>query len=152
MYSKEELKQLKTEFWESFAAFCEVQPNLRNRKPLWILYDTKIKGVELKFDLSRNNVLVALEINHRAEDERIEMFERIIWHKETLEKGFAKGTIEWKILEELAYGKQVSRIIIAKEGLDFHKRADWGELFRFMSDNMLQLETNFLEIKDFLMD
>ena len=28
MYSKEELKNLKLEFWESFAAFCEVQPNL----------------------------------------------------------------------------------------------------------------------------
>ena len=26
MYSKEELKNLKLEFWESFAAFCEVQP------------------------------------------------------------------------------------------------------------------------------
>ena len=29
MYSKEELKNLKLEFWESFAAFCEVQPYLR---------------------------------------------------------------------------------------------------------------------------
>ena len=26
MYSKDELKNLKLEFWESFAAFCEVQP------------------------------------------------------------------------------------------------------------------------------
>ena len=43
MYSKEELKNLKLEFWESFAAFCEVQPYLRGRKKIWTLYDTKVK-------------------------------------------------------------------------------------------------------------
>ena len=37
MYSKEELKNLKLEFWESFAAFCEVQPYLRGRKKIWTL-------------------------------------------------------------------------------------------------------------------
>ena len=31
MYSKEELKNLKLEFWESFAAFCEEHPNFRGR-------------------------------------------------------------------------------------------------------------------------
>ena len=31
MYSKDELKNLKLEFCESFAAFCEVQPYLRGR-------------------------------------------------------------------------------------------------------------------------
>ena len=35
MYSKEELKNLKLEFWESFAAFCEVQPYLRAFLILW---------------------------------------------------------------------------------------------------------------------
>ena len=54
MYSKDELKNLKLEFWESFAAFCEVQPYLRGRKKIWTLYDTKVKGVELKFDATRD--------------------------------------------------------------------------------------------------
>ena len=45
MYSKDELKNLKLEFWESFAAFCEVQPYLRGRKKIWTLYDTKGKGL-----------------------------------------------------------------------------------------------------------
>ena len=65
MYSKDELKNLKLEFWESFAAYCEVQPYLRDRKKIWTLYDTKVKGVELKFDVSRNGAYVILEVNHR---------------------------------------------------------------------------------------
>ena len=86
MYSKDELKNLKLEFWESFAAYCEVQPYLRGRKKMWTLYDTKVKGVELKFDISRNGAYVILEVNHRSEELRLEMYERLTWYKEMLEQ------------------------------------------------------------------
>ena len=62
MYSKDELKNLKLEFWESFAAFCEVQPYLRGRKKTWVLYDTKVKGVELKVDATREGAFVIIYI------------------------------------------------------------------------------------------
>jgi hypothetical protein len=150
MYSKEELKKLKTEFWESFAAFCEVQPFLRHRKPLWLLYDTKVKGVELKFDVSRNGAAVVLEINSRREEDRLEMFERIGWYKETLEKGFPEDALSWELVCELEHGKQVSRIFVEKLGIDFHRRKHWGDFFRFMADNMYLLERNFCEFYDYL--
>ena len=66
MYSKDELKNLKLEFWESFASFCEVQPYLRGRKKVWTLYDTKVRGVELKFDANREGAFVILEVNTGA--------------------------------------------------------------------------------------
>ena len=91
MYSKDELKNLKLEFWESFAAYCEVQPYLRGRKKIWTLYDTKVKGVELKFDISRNGAYVILEVNHRSEELRLEMYERLTWYKEMLEQDFPGG-------------------------------------------------------------
>ena len=117
MYSKEELKNLKLEFWESFAAFCEVQPYLRGRKKIWTLYDTKVKGVELKFDANRQGAYVILEVNHRSEDLRLEMFERLTWYKETLEQDFPEGLI-WDICFVRENGRQVARIYVAKEGLD----------------------------------
>ena len=128
MYSKEELKNLKLEFWESFAAFCEVQPYLRGRKKIWTLYDTKVKGVELKFDANRQGAYVILEVNHRSEDLRLEMFERLTWYKETLEQDFPEGLI-WDICFVRENGRQVARIYVAKEGLDLHRRAHWGDFF-----------------------
>ena len=93
MYTKDELRELKIAFWESFAAYCEVQPYLQGRKKIWILYDTKIKGVELKFDATRNGAYVILEINHRQEDLRLEMFEKLSWYKETYIHSLVSG---WK--------------------------------------------------------
>ena len=106
MYSKDELKNLKLEFWESFAAYCEVQPYLRGRKKIWTLYDTKVKGVELKFDISRNGAYVILEVNHRSEELRLEMYERLTWYKEMLEQDFPGG-LTWDICFK-GYGERSS--------------------------------------------
>ena len=121
MYSKDELKNLKLEFWESFAAFCEVQPYLRGRKKIWTLYDTKVKGVELKFDATREGAFVILEVNHRGEEARLEMFERLTWYKDTLETDFPEG-LTWDICFVRDTGKQVARIYTSKSGIDFHRR------------------------------
>lgn len=149
MYSKEELKRLKLEFWESFAAFCEVQPYLRKRRKMWVLYDTKVKGVELKFDANRQGAYVILEVNHRDEDARLEMYERLTWYKEALERDFPDG-LTWDVCYERENGRQVARLYVAKEGLDLHRREDWGEFFTFMASQMFLLERNFLGIAEYL--
>ncbi|RHJ87708.1 DUF4268 domain-containing protein [Parabacteroides sp. AM08-6] len=149
MYSKDELKNLKLEFWESFAAFCEVQPYLKGRRKIWTLYNTKVKGVELKFDATRDGAFVILEVNHRIEEERLEMFERLTWYKETLEKDFPEGLI-WDICFVRDTGKQVARIYTEKRGIDFHRRGDWGMFFTFMASQMFLLERNFMSIAEYL--
>lgn len=149
MYSKDELKNLKLEFWESFAAFCEVQPYLRGRKKTWVLYDTKVKGVELKFDATREGAFVILEVNHRSEEARLEMFERLTWYKDTLEMDFPEG-LTWDICFVRDTGKHVARIYTAKSGIDFHRRQDWGEFFSFMASQMYLLERNFMSIAEYL--
>jgi hypothetical protein len=149
MYSKDELKNLKLEFWESFAAFCEVQPYLRGRKKIWTLYDTKVKGVELKFDATRAGAFVILEVNHRGEEARLEMFERLTWYKDTLETDFPEG-LTWDICFVRDTGKQVARIYTSKSGIDFHRRQDWGEFFSFMASQMYLLERNFMSIAEYL--
>ena len=149
MYSKDELKNLKLEFWESFAAFCEVQPYLRGRKKMWTLYDTKVKGVELKFDATRDGAFIILEVNHRSEEARLEMFERLTWYKDTLEMDFPEGLI-WDICFVRDTGKQVARIYTSKSGIDFHRRQDWGEFFSFMASQMYLLERNFMSIAEYL--
>lgn len=149
MYSKDELKSLKLEFWEAFAAFCEVQPYLRERKKIWTLYNTKVKGVELKFDATRSGAYVILEVNHRQEELRLEMFERLTWYKDILEQDFPEGLI-WDLCFVRETGKEVARIYWGKEGIDFHRREHWGEFFTSMASQMYLLERNFMSIADYL--
>lgn len=149
MYSKDELKSLKKEFWESFASYCEVQPYLRRRRKMWVLYNTKVKGVELKFDATRDDAFVILEVNHRQEDQRLEMYEKLTWYKDNLEKDFPEGLI-WDICFVRETGQQVARIYTKKTGIDFHRREDWGDFFSFMAKQMYLLERNFMKIAEYI--
>ena len=152
MYKKEEMKELRASFWEGFGAYCEVQPYLRGRKKLWMLYDTKVKGVELKFDVERHSACVVLEINHRNEQDRLEMFERIGWYKESLEAGFEENPLTWDICYIRDTGKQVCRIYTRIEDIDFHRQTDWGTFYQFMATNMYKLEKNFNTFVEYLRD
>ncbi len=116
---------------------------------MWVLYDTKIKGVELKFDANRTGAYAILEVNHRREEERLEMFEKLSWYKDTLENDFPEGLV-WDICFIRETGNEVSRIYTAREGLDMHRRQDWGDFFRFMASRMYLLERNLMSIAEYL--
>jgi hypothetical protein len=149
MYSKEELKALKKEFWEGFDTFCSYNKELGLRKKKWILYDTKVKGVDMKFDANREGAFVILEINLRDAYERKLMFEKIQSFKKIIESEF-DNPLTWEETFMRETGNEVSRIYTKRLGLDIHKRLHWLEFYRFMAANMLKMETIFEEIKDFL--
>ena len=147
MYSREELKQLKKEFWEGFGIYCSHVPALKRRKSKFMLYNTKMKGVEMKFDATRKGATVILEINLSNAKQRLEKYEQFVLHKATMEKQFPDGLI-WDSAYIRECGTEVSRIYIEKYGIDLHRRIQWMEFYQFMSSEMLKLEKAFKVVKE----
>ncbi|MFA5326169.1 MAG: DUF4268 domain-containing protein [Prolixibacteraceae bacterium] len=149
MYSKDEAKLLRKEFWVVFARRCEIVPQLQFRKKKWILYDTGLSGVDLKFDVTRTEALVMIEINSRLESRRLEVFETLQKYRLLLEDGFNEP-LTWDFCYTRESGQEVCRIYISLPNVDFHRQNQWPDIFNFLIGNMLILENNFLEIKDAL--
>lgn len=149
MYSKEEAKQLHREFWIVFARRCEIVPQLRYKKKKWVLYDTGLSGIDLKFDVSRTNATVIIEINSRKEERRLEIFETLQKYQKFLEEGFDEP-LEWDFCYERESGQEVCRISRSLPNVDFHRQNQWPDIFNFFIDNMLILENNLMELKDVL--
>ena len=147
MYSKEELKQLKKEFWEGFGTYCSEIPALKRRKSKFMLYNTKMKGVELKFDATREGAFVILEINLHDSKARLEKFEKFENFKTIMEKQFPDGLI-WNFAYIRECETEVSRIYTKKNGIDLHRRIQWMEFYSFMSTEMLKLEKAFKLVKE----
>ena len=57
MFSKEESRKLRQEFWTSFG---------KSFPKKWILYDTKIKGLSFKFHFDTKSALIALDLEDVA--------------------------------------------------------------------------------------
>jgi hypothetical protein len=66
MYSKDEIKELHLKFWQNFKIYCETQPVLNFKKKRWILNETQIRGVAMRFELDRESAKVILELQHNA--------------------------------------------------------------------------------------
>jgi len=147
MYSKEELKQLKKEFWEGFGVYCTLVPALKRRKSKFMLYNTKMKGVELKFDATRAGASVILEINLSNPKQRLEKYNQFELYKSTMEKQFPKGLI-WNSAYIRECGTEVSRIYTEKNEIDLHRRIQWMEFYKFMTEEMLKLERAFKVVKE----
>ena len=172
-YKKEELKQLKTDFWNGFAEYCNTIPRLAQRKQKFMLYNTRLKGTELKFDVQRHEVSVVLEINHTDYERRIELFEHFKACRLLFEEAFDGLVVVYEPFYKLETGKEVCRIYVVSskvagasycpsvlgervqeaEGgnlLDFHRRDDWQQFYQFMARNMMRLERIFNQAKQAL--
>lgn len=149
MYSKDEAKLLRKEFWIVFARRCELVQELKYKKKKWVLYDTGLNGIDLKFDVTRKEALVMIEINSRQEDRRLEIFETMQKYRLLIEEGFPEPLV-WDYCCERESGQQVCRIYKSLPGVDFHRQNQWPDIFNFFIENMLILENNLMEIKDAL--
>ena len=150
-YNREELKQLKTDFWNGFADYCNTIPRLAQRKQKFMLYNTRLKGTELKFDVERHSVAVVLEINHTDYDRRIELFEHFKACRLLFEEAFEGMEVVYEPFYKLETGKDVCRIYIKLTGeFDFHRRDDWQQFYQFMARNMMRLERIFNQAKQAL--
>lgn len=149
MYNREEAKQLRKNFWITFGRRCEVHPVLMHRKKKWMLYDTRIAGIDLKFEIDRFEAWVMIEVNAKAEDRRLLIFETLAKYKVLLEDGFENG-LEWELCYTRESGEEVCRIYVMQNGFDIHRQNQWPDIYNFFIDNMLVLERNFLEIRDLL--
>lgn len=149
MYNKDEAKQLRLDFWNEFRDYSAQLDYLKPQRGRWMLYYTGIKGVALKFDVERHMIRVALEMNHRQEEQRLDLYEQLLKYKVIIEATFGQGLI-WDYVFTTSSGNEVCRLYVENEQYDFHKREDWQQMFAFMANNMIKLEMAFKDIKDFL--
>mgnify|MGYP001598114920 FL=1 len=140
MFSKEESRLLRQEFWTSFG---------KSFPRKWILYDTKIKGVSFKFHLDTKSALIALDLEDNLEN-RINCWEKLVALKNILHSDYLPDAI----YEEEYYldnGKEISRIYLPLEQkVSIHNKNSWRDVMEFFNINMVLLEAFFEEYKDII--
>jgi len=140
MFSKSASKQLRQDFW---IAFGKSYP----RK--WLLYDTKIKGLSLKFNFDLKSAIVSMDVEHTDLGKRIELWEKLISLKSILKEEYLPKAIfnDSFILENQ---KEISRVYVILENVSVHNKGSWRDTMEFFNINMAQLEDFFENYKDVL--
>ncbi|MBU2920111.1 DUF4268 domain-containing protein [Winogradskyella psychrotolerans] len=140
MFSKEESRLLRQEFWTSFG---------KSFPRKWLLYDTKIKGVSFKFHFDTKSALIALDLEDNLEN-RINCWQALESLKNILKSDFLPDVIfeEEYILEN---GKEISRIYLPLEQkVSIHNKNTWRAVMEFFNKNMDLFEAFFEEYRDII--
>lgn len=140
MFSKEESRLLRQEFWTSFG---------KSFPRKWLLYNTKIKGLSFKFHFDTKKALVALDLEDDLEN-RINCWERLLALKSILLSDYLPNAL----YEETYYldnGKEISRIYVPLEHkVSIHNKGTWREVMEFFDRKMQLFEAFFEDYKEFI--
>lgn len=140
MFSKEESRLLREEFWISFG---------KSFPRKWLLYNTKIKGLSFKFYFDTKKAFVSLDLEDDLEN-RINCWEKLEALKNILHTDFLPEAI----YEEEFYldnGKEISRIYVPLEQkVSIHNKDSWLAVMEFFNSMMPKFETFFEEYKDII--
>ncbi|WP_400080294.1 DUF4268 domain-containing protein [Winogradskyella sp. R77965] len=140
MFSKEESRQLRQEFWTSFG---------KSFPRKWLLYDTKIKGVAFKFHFDTKSALIALDLEGDLEN-RINCWEKLMALKNILQTEYLPEVI-YKEEYYLENGKEISRIYLPLEQkVSIHNKNSWREVMEFFNKKMILFEVFFEEYRDII--
>jgi hypothetical protein len=149
MFSKEEAKKLREEFWDVFKQMSAARRSRKKLPANWILTQTGIKALNLKFHVDRRVAQVGIDLETRNMDKRIELYEKLEAVKKLLDKAMG-APLEWELDYIRENGKSVSRIYLEAEDVDIYNRDTWAKAHQFMYENMLKLEFFYKEYRDYL--
>jgi len=140
MFSKEESRLLREEFWTSFG---------KSFPRKWLLYNTKIKGLSFKFYFDTKKAFVSLDLEDDLEN-RINYWEKL----QSLQSILRDEYLPEVIFEEEFYlenGKEISRIYVPLEQkVSIHNKNTWQETMVFFNIHMNLFEAFFEEYKDII--
>lgn len=149
MYSKEETKQTRLNFWEGFRKYSAPKRRAAGKNRFWMLEKTGIKAVNMKFELLRKEALAGIAIFHNDKYKEGLYYEKFECLRGILADAFGDKLI-WHpdyISEE---GRTYSFIYVRKDNADIYKPESWEDTYRFFYENMMMFEDIFTEYKDFI--
>jgi len=139
MFSKEESARLRKEFWTSFG---------KSFPRKWLLYNTKIKDLSLKFEADRKKAMVCIDIAMTDTDLQKQYFDKFL----SLKAIFLEEIPELIFDDDynLESGKTIARIYVQLNKVSIHNKNTWQEIYLFFINKMSYLEKLFIEHADFI--
>ncbi|MBN1953071.1 MAG: DUF4268 domain-containing protein [Bacteroidales bacterium] len=149
MYSKEEAKETREKFWSQFKNWSGKMRNKAGKKGRWLMNDTGIRQIRLKFHFDEEIALVAIEVDTRNLDKRIDLWNKLESLNARLTE-MADFEINWELEYLIGNGKSVSRIFSRLDHVSIYTTEDWKAVNKFFYSRMTVFEEFFLEYRDFL--
>lgn len=149
MYSKDEIKKIRVEFWDGFQKFSASRRRKLGKPKQWVMQNTGIKAIDLKFHIDHKLASVGIDVVSKSLDHKWAYWNKLLGVKALLDEEF-KGGLVWNDMYTLASGKDIIRVAIVKENVNISDKSCWWDVYGFFFENMIKFEDFLEEYKDII--
>ena len=149
MYSKEEIKKFRADFWDGFQKFSASRRRKLGKPKTWVMQNTGIKAIDLKFLIDKKNASVGIDVVSKSLDKKVAYWNKLLGLQNLLNQEFDQEVI-WNDMFILDSGKDIIRIAVYKEQVNIFDKTCWWDTYGFFFENMIKFEDFLEEYKDIL--
>ena len=138
MFTKNEAKLLRQEFWTSFGKSFPRE---------WILYNTNVKGLSFKFHFDTQTAYVALCIDMEPTKQQT-YWNQILSLKSILEKDFLPQA-KFEECFQVSDAKILSAVYVSIDSkVSVHNKSTWRSTMEFFNKTMIKFEAFYTEYEN----
>jgi len=149
MYSKDEIKKIRIDFWEGFKKYSSPKRRKLGKPKNWVMQNTGIKAIDLKFDINQKQASVGIDVVSKSLNNKVAYWEILQSVRSLLNESFDIEMV-WDDMFVLDSGKEIIRIAVYKDQVNIFDPKTWDSVYAFFFENMITLEDWFEEYKDIL--
>jgi hypothetical protein len=146
MFTKDEEKEIKLQFWHGLTQELNHVKGLHANKVNWTNFNTSIRHMYFRMEADENGARLCIDLQFPDQGIRELFYEQFTEFSNILNKRFEDRLI-WLPTFQHWNGKTISRIYVGMEG-NFYDRSQWPEMFTFLTQNFTILEAFWSEFGD----
>jgi hypothetical protein len=146
MYSRNEVAQLKKEFWTAFGQYMTPVLSAEGEKISWVNYKTGEKNIFFRMHAGNKEAAVSIELTHSDAGVQQLYYEQFLQLKRFMTDSLGEEWT-WQLHTTDEWGKTVSKIFTALEPVSIYKKEDWPRLISFFKTRMIALDEFWGNVK-----
>jgi hypothetical protein len=151
MYTKEELKAMRTAFWSNFKAHMSKKRSSNGRRMNWLNYPSEISFIHIRIDADATGARLCFDIQAKDAGVRAVIWEQMYELKTVLESEMGTDG-QWIENCSSPYIAQFNRILWERTDLNFFDPEDQNAIFTFLEDRLVHFDAFYQDFKDILVN
>lgn len=151
MYSKEESKQYKIEFWNAFRASMSKTRTTTGARVNWLHYPSHIKFIFIRLDVDEFGARFCIDIQSKDAGIRAIVWEQLHELKKVMESEMGTTGV-WIENASSPAVPSFNRIMWEDKTLNLFEVNDREKIFAFLSDRLVRFDAFYQEFKDILIN
>jgi len=150
MYTKEEKKAIKTEFWTSYGVYMR-KYTPQYGKVHWVNYKTKIKDLYFRLEFANNKAIFSIDLQHKDDGIRELFYEQLTELKVVLHDSVGEE-LKWEELCFNEFNQPISRISASLLDVNLFNKDDWQKVFEFFEKRIVGLHEFWMDFKEIFIE